>query len=752
MAIFEFKGADGRVVEVRAPDQETAIAAYRQFTPPPAPMGQEQPQTSRLAPQPGAVSPPVIEGDTIVPPPPANGWNYEETGQVGPSLKSSMYRAGKVASDLMGAGAAGVSRGVTGMADLPGMVTGGLGNLALSGMERTGLISPGVAQGGRDAFAAMPMGDGSLIADAASAVTNGGSEYRGQTLAGQYAGTVGEFLPGALAGGGGIASNLMRYGVVPGLASEAAGQWTAGTKLEPWARMGAAISAPFAISGAENAIHGAKQAYTRHSTAQQVGDALGIDRRAGSLLADMVAMDDPQRMRQALVRAGDDAMLADAGPTLQGALDAAIQSPGEGARRALSRIDERSVTAGQRLRGELDRVLTANTVGQPSARQFTDAASMQGDLRQATASARRQVYDRAFAQAIDYTSDAGRQLENLQGRIPARAISEANELMRVRGEQSRQILAQLDDAGNVIGFERLPDVRQWDYIKQGLRQMAKSGDGQGALGGQTPKGSSYEALSNDIRRALGEAVPEYDDATRIAGDVISEIDAIKTGSTILQPGVTRAEVERTLDGMSRAEVSAVKRGLRQHIDDTLANVRAVATDPNVDARQAHKAMTDLSSQASRDKMRMLLGNDWPSVERALDSASSALGLRARVATNSRTFGRQQFGEMLDEGTVPGALRRGEPITTARNTWQRMTGATPSQVSRARAGVRNQIVDALTRSGASGILDTIEQANVLRALAASGRQSALPAASGISAIVAALAAQYDSRTQPSLAGK
>jgi hypothetical protein len=68
-----------------------------------------------------------------------------------------------------------------------------------------------------------------------------GQLYEPKTTAGRYAQTVGEFLPGAALGPGGMVRNAVNYAVVPGLASEAAGQATKGTALEPWARGGAAV-------------------------------------------------------------------------------------------------------------------------------------------------------------------------------------------------------------------------------------------------------------------------------------------------------------------------------------------------------------------------------------------------------------------------------------------------------------------------------------------------------------------------------
>jgi hypothetical protein len=66
--------------------------------------------------------------------------------------------------------------------------------------------------------------------------------YKPQTTAGRYARTVGEFVPGAMLGPGGVVRNAVNFAVVPGLASEAAGQATEGTAAEPWARAGAAVA------------------------------------------------------------------------------------------------------------------------------------------------------------------------------------------------------------------------------------------------------------------------------------------------------------------------------------------------------------------------------------------------------------------------------------------------------------------------------------------------------------------------------
>lgn len=69
------------------------------------------------------------------------------------------------------------------------------------------------------------------------------TSYKPQTQPGRFAKTVGEFVPGAMLGPGGVARNAVNFAAIPGVASEVAGQLTEGTAAEPWARGGAALVA-----------------------------------------------------------------------------------------------------------------------------------------------------------------------------------------------------------------------------------------------------------------------------------------------------------------------------------------------------------------------------------------------------------------------------------------------------------------------------------------------------------------------------
>lgn len=67
-----------------------------------------------------------------------------------------------------------------------------------------------------------------------------GDFYKPATTAGKYARTIGEFAPGAALPGG-IVRRVLGNVVAPAVGSEAAGQATEGTAIEPYARLGGAV-------------------------------------------------------------------------------------------------------------------------------------------------------------------------------------------------------------------------------------------------------------------------------------------------------------------------------------------------------------------------------------------------------------------------------------------------------------------------------------------------------------------------------
>lgn len=187
---------------------------------------------------------------------------------------------------IRGAGA-GAMRGSAQLAGLPGTI----GELLNTGAVRaTNALLGTDLQTTKEATGRPDLLSGQSIQGALAGATGGRSEYRAPGTAGKYAATIGEFLPGAMGGPG----TMLRYGVIPGAASEAAGQATEGKDIEPYARVVAPIVAsllagrPGAFAGDDESARMAnvvERAGVRGVTAGQASGSQPLMRMEGMLQA-----------------------------------------------------------------------------------------------------------------------------------------------------------------------------------------------------------------------------------------------------------------------------------------------------------------------------------------------------------------------------------------------------------------------------------------------------------------------------------
>lgn len=374
---------------------------------------------------------------------------------------------------------------------------------------------------------------------------------------------------------------------------------------------------------------------------------------------------------QRLKEGGIDAMLADSGPAATRVLDTSMQTAGPAARIGRDAVENR-VTRGAE---KLNRTLNL-TLGKPETALKVTPRSRYGDK----APDLNKKYTEAYATPIDYSSKLGKEIENIWPRLPESAIREANEFMRVEGYASKQIIAKVLKDGT-IKFEKMPDVRQIDYITRGLGEVIDQNTNP--LGNISNKGRIYAKLKADLRNLVKESVPSYKIALDSAADAISEINARKFGATILKSNVTRQDTLDALNGMGKAEMAQVKKGLRDAIDDSLANVKAVMSDTNLDSREARKALQDFSSRSSRGKMEFLLGKKESNLLfQKIDRINKGFTLKANVNENAKTFARLNTDEtiknlveggtinQLRSGNLPGAGREGIAMLGGRSANQK----------------------------------------------------------------------------------
>lgn len=251
MATFELTDTDGSIYDLEAPDHMAAFSAFKKMKG----MGGYD---TVLKSQSGGAKPGNIGIDAAP--------QYDAMGNFMGGVSSDAQRDARqpgqpvgYAEDIAKSIGTGLTKGVMGVVGLPFTAARGaeyvglLANRLATGetyddqQARIGKLqaentNPSLLRRGMDNL----NGD-ALTASLERNVT--GPLHKPQTLPGKYAETVAEFIPSAVAmGPGGVvrgAGNMIRnataYGIIPGVASEVAGQLTKGTWAEPYARAGAAV-------------------------------------------------------------------------------------------------------------------------------------------------------------------------------------------------------------------------------------------------------------------------------------------------------------------------------------------------------------------------------------------------------------------------------------------------------------------------------------------------------------------------------
>jgi len=527
----------------------------------------------------------------------------------------------------------------------------------------------------------------------AAALEVGGALAATPALIASAPAAVGRFVSGAQSVGG----QMLRGAVVGGPAAAVEGAVSGFGRGEGEGRLeeagtgalvggGLGLTIGGALPGLSAGVRAAFENIKGRSVGQ-IAQTLGISTDAAKVVRTALENDDLAAASIALERAGSSSMLADAGPATQRLLDVSVTSGGAAPRVAGQAVEARAEEAGARMATILDDVL-----GAPEG-----VATTQRGIRQGTQKDRGDAYRVAYAQAIDYAGGRGRFLENLLKRVPQSAINRANELMRLEGVESAQIMAQIAEDGSV-SFKRMPDVRQLDYITRAMGDVAEQQNAAGKLGGTTQLGRATSNLQQKIRKVLRAEVPQYGKALDVAADAISRTRAVEAGADILKSSTTRETVKDALRGASKAERNAAKAGLRSAIDDLLARVNAVASDPNIEIREFQKLANNLRSRSMKDKMSILLGrNQADRLYKQLDENVVSLELRAAIARNSATQQRQAIQGAVEDITAPGSLSTlmsGEPINASKKVVQVVTGTTPEARTLRQMGIYDEIANTL----------------------------------------------------------
>ncbi len=460
--------------------------------------------------------------------------------------------------------------------------------------------------------------------------------------------------------------------------------------------------APALSAGFRNAID-----FFKSADVGVIAKSLGLSPDAARVVKNALSVEDIPAAQARLAAVGDQAMLADAGPATAQLLDTAMAEGGGALRVGREAIEARAAESGPRLRSAFDSIL-----GQPGG---VKAAAR--EISQGSAKARQTAYDAAFKRPINYASAAGREIEGVIDRIPddilGPAVRRANNAMQIGGRQNQQILASIADDGSVT-FTKPLNVEQLDEIKRQLGAIAEETKDQ--FGRLTQEGIGASRLATDLRLAVSEAVPVYGRAIRLGGNKIAEDNALSMGRAVLTQNVRLEDVVAQMEGASKAEKSAFKRGLREALEEGMSNVRSVASDQNLDAREVRQAIQSLSSRATRSKIEAAIGPASANrISGLMEAEVPQLATRAAVSRGSATAVRQAGQEAVTEATTPGVLgtiARGEPVGAVRRISQVLTDTTPQADQARRAALMQEIATALTEvrgTNAGKALDAINSA-------------------------------------------
>ena len=387
-----------------------------------------------------------------------------------------------------------------------------------------------------------------------------------------------------------------------------------------------AASVPLA-RGASNAA-----GYARERFAGRRGPLQDYRRASVNRVADAATQDDlaATYARQA-ADLGPEGMLADMGPNLTA--DAALLSRQPGTRSQMSRaLNPRHDAAAARITAETDRALgpAANI---PESRALTERHA------NAAAAPHRQAFE---SNPVPYTP----RLEGIVNRLSEsragnRILGAARDLADFDPTTGQpQFFAQQNQNGGWT-ITRVPNAREWDYIKRALADTAYDQTQPRNLRRifrhweRQVRDSVDEALSPGApNRSPWAQARQFEGVSKQFDRGVEEgADAFKKGLT---PDQMRADLYGTgtppRGGMTNVEQQAYRVGAREHVRNIMGNAATRAgANPDTAAR------TQLGTQHAREKLEIIAGPQAADdLIRRLDAETTFANTRERAFGNSIT--------------------------------------------------------------------------------------------------------------------
>lgn len=492
---------------------------------------------------------------------------------------------------------------------------------------------------------------------------------------------------------------------------------------------------------------------------KSVLEEIGFKGKAAEIAKDFLAMDAADAVEN-VGTAGPYGTVATMGPSTSSLLDYVANTPGEGANIVRSNLKESANDAATDLRDTMDILL-----GKPKG----DAVSQKTDIMEASRDARKATYGEAYDAVIDATTAEGRLATTLFNQVPPRIVARINETLSLEGlptivrpgryteaefnalQASGQPLQNVNvrtapDGSYIV--ESVPTIENIDDVSRVLYNMSRGiTEDPGAK-------MALQSLSMQLRQAADQISPAFKKARAEGKSAIDQRMAVDFGDSLLNPRVTREEVNRVLAGMGPTEISQVKQALRNRLDELAANARKSPTgQQEQEVIEALAQLRVMGSRANAEKLRALLGEeDFKTFSDQINATQGALMMNAAIATNSKTYIRGMVNDRVKQ--IVGASlgeeigKQGVMPTIVSKTSDALLSGAP-EAERVRA-VGAELAPVLTRRMTPE--DLLAQARALEAAtpalsrAARGRQQARSAVSALGMPAAVTQGQEDSSTR------
>ena len=519
-----------------------------------------------------------------------------------------------------------------------------------------------------------------------------------------------------------ILSNMGR-GAIAGMASGAtqggimgAGQAEDGNRLQAGGE-GAAFGGAggFALGGATAPLAAGGRnlmEFVRASDVKAIGAALGISRNAAAVIKNAFNMGgDINTAISQVQRAGENGMLVDGGVAARALADAAGNSGVNDAGQIIGNaLETRASAVSDDLSRTLDQELGEGFKGPMEASRVISGR---------TKEARGKAYTQAYNTPIDYgTGRPGEKilavLDRIDDKTLREAFEEANAEMLDNGIPQQQLLRIDDDLR--IYREDIPGVVQLDYLKRALNTLAESNRDPKNFA-FTAKGRRYSGQARDLRKALGDAVVDnkgvriYDKAVELGGEKIAEENAYRIGNDALRAKTGVENVYETLGpDPTFAQREAAKMGMRTYIKQVLGDVKAVPSDPDLEARQLDAFYKLTSSENARTKIKLVMGDEADELLKQIDEVAQTAIVRAGFNQNSKTAIRQAIQGDVDTIIEPGpatSLLQGKPFEAAQKIVSEITGFTDEMSINRKNAIYEEIAEVLTRQGTDQAIDALK---------------------------------------------